>query len=70
MYKRQESINKALRSATNFIEQTKQDAPLLEEASASESLNIRGKSGLESTLNPVSGEETIVTKGEKGMGHD
>ena len=65
-----ESINKALRSATNFIEQTKQDAPLLEESSASESLNIRGKSGLKSTLNPVSGEETIVSKGEKGMGYD
>ena len=65
-----ESINKALRSATNFIEQTKQDAPLLDESSASQSLNIRRQSGSGSTLNSVSREETIVVEGEKGMGHD
>lgn len=65
-----ESINKALRSATNFIEQTKQDAPMLDESSASQSLNIRKRSGSESTLNSVSREETIVAEGEKEMGHD
>lgn len=63
-----ESINKALRSATNFLEQTKQDAPLLDESSASRSPNMRRRSKSESTLNAVPREEAIMAGGGKKEG--
>ena len=60
-----QSIDKALRSATNFLEQTKQDAPLLDEPTGSRSSESQGKLESRPVSNTSAGEAGITALGQK-----
>ena len=60
-----QSIDKTLRSATNFLEQTKQDAPLLDEPTDSQSSESQGKLESRPVSNTSAGEAGITALGQK-----
>ena len=60
-----QSIDNALRLATNFLEQTKQDAPLLDEPTNSQSSESQGELKSRSVSNASAGEAGITALGQK-----
>jgi len=60
-----QSIDNALRSATNFLEQTKQDAPLLDEPTNSQASESQGEIESRSVSNASAGEAEITALGQK-----